>query len=53
MAAGLFSDVGSAGGHRTMARAEIDLERLAGQDPETFFWRRLTGGRGGRQPKST
>ncbi len=53
MAAGLFGDVGSAGGHRTMARAEIDLERLAGQDPEKFFWRRLTGGMGRRQSKST
>lgn len=38
-----FEDVGSAGGHKMAARAEIPLQRLDGQDPEEFLWRRLTG----------
>lgn len=37
---GLF---GCAGGHKMAARAEIELERLGGYDPETFLFRRLTG----------
>ncbi len=45
VAASHFGDIGSAGGHRTMARAEIDLAKLAGQSPEEFFWKRLTGKR--------
>ncbi len=53
VAAEHFGDVGSAGGHKTMARAEIDMEKLAGRNPEEFFWRRLTGRRGGGQPKTT
>ena len=39
----LFSDVGSAGGHRGAARAEIELAALKGKDPEEFLYRRLTG----------
>ncbi len=38
-----FGDVGSAGGHKMAARAEIPLERLSGKDPEVFLWERLTG----------
>ncbi|WP_246287769.1 DHH family phosphoesterase [Desulfolutivibrio sulfoxidireducens] len=53
VAAEHFGDVGSAGGHKTMARAEIDMGKLRGRDPEEFFWRRLTGRRGGGQPKTT
>ncbi|MDQ7831940.1 MAG: DHH family phosphoesterase [Desulfovibrionaceae bacterium] len=52
-AASHFGDVGSAGGHRTMARAEIDLAKLAGQSPEEFFWKRLTGKRLAKPGKTT
>lgn len=37
----LFGDVGSAGGHATMARAEIPLENLGEHEPEDFVWQRL------------
>jgi len=37
----LFKDVGSAGGHATMARAEIPLENIGEHDPEEFVWERL------------
>ncbi len=40
-----FGDIGSAGGHKAMARAEIDIAKLEGEDPESFFYRRLTGSR--------
>jgi nanoRNase/pAp phosphatase (c-di-AMP/oligoRNAs hydrolase) len=43
MAQKLFADIGSAGGHRGAARAEIDLAVLAGKDPEEFLYKRLTG----------
>jgi len=43
MAQKLFADVGSAGGHRGAARAEIDLAALHGKDPEEFLYKRLTG----------
>lgn len=45
----LFESYGCAGGHKMAARAEIELERLAGRDPEEFLWRRLT--RRGLQPE--
>lgn len=38
-----FGDIGSAGGHMAMARAEIPLENLAGAAPDTFIWERLSG----------
>ena len=38
-----FGDIGSAGGHRGAARAEIDLAALGGKDPEEFLYKRLTG----------
>ncbi|GFK93532.1 hypothetical protein NNJEOMEG_01366 [Fundidesulfovibrio magnetotacticus] len=38
-----FGDYGCAGGHMMAARAEIELDRLAGFDPEAFLWSRLTG----------
>lgn len=41
MASALFGDMGSAGGHATMARAEISLEKLGDHDPEEFIWQRL------------
>ena len=38
-----FSDFGCAVGHKMAARAEIELSRLGGYDPEGFLWKRLTG----------
>ena len=38
-----FGEYGCAGGHKMAARAEIELDRLAGLDPELFLWNRLTG----------
>ncbi len=40
-AASLFGDIGSAGGHKTMARAEIPLSALEGQRAQNFVWDRL------------
>ncbi len=37
----LFGDVGSAGGHRSMARAEIPLEKLGNQHAQQFILERL------------
>lgn len=37
-----FSDLGSGGGHRTMARAEVPLTALEGNDVETFLLKRLS-----------
>ncbi len=36
-----FGDIGSAGGHKAMARAEIPLEKLEGKDAELFALKRL------------
>ena len=41
LAGALFGSLGSAGGHKTMARAEFPLEAVAGQNPEIFVWRRF------------
>lgn len=47
----LFGEYGMAGGHKAMARAEADLSRLNGEEPEAFVWRMLErcqkSGRGG------
>lgn len=43
LASTLFGDLGSAGGHSTMARAEIPLAKLKGQDPDEFLWKRFCG----------
>lgn len=40
-AAAMFGDFGSAGGHATMARAELPLQNLAEHDTEDFLWQRL------------
>lgn len=37
-----FGDLGSAGGHKSMARAEIPFSASEGQDPELFVWQRLS-----------
>lgn len=52
-AAQAFGDIGSAGGHRTMARAEFPLEAAGDDNLELFVWKRLSGalGRRGRKKK--
>ncbi len=37
----LFGDVGSAGGHKAMARAEVPIENIS-EHPQEFLWKRLT-----------
>ncbi|MBZ4648895.1 MAG: phosphoesterase RecJ domain protein, partial [Desulfomicrobiaceae bacterium] len=37
----LFGEFGSAGGHRTMARAEIPLANVSDQHVSQFVWDRL------------
>ena len=36
-----FSDIGSAGGHKAMARAEIPLEKAEGRNVEMFIFKKL------------
>jgi len=43
VASKMFGDIGSAGGHRGAARAEIELEKLGGKPVEEFLYKRLTG----------
>jgi nanoRNase/pAp phosphatase (c-di-AMP/oligoRNAs hydrolase) len=38
----LFADVGSAGGHKAMARAEVDLKNID-EHPQQFMWSKLEG----------
>lgn len=40
-AARCFGDVGSAGGHKGAARAEIPLSAIPTPSPESFLWKRL------------
>lgn len=40
----VFGDIGSAGGHKTMARAEFPLETAENKDPELYIWQRLMNG---------
>ncbi len=47
-AASLFSDLGSAGGHKGAARAEMDMMALDGADPETFVAEKLSGKKTGK-----
>ncbi|MDR2489466.1 MAG: DHH family phosphoesterase [Desulfovibrio sp.] len=37
-----FREFGSAGGHKSMARAEFPVDAANGEDPELFVWQRLT-----------
>ncbi len=41
LASNLFGDLGSAGGHKSMARAEIPLESLQDEHPQEVIWKRL------------
>lgn len=52
LARATFGDVGSGGGHATMARAEVPLEAIDGQDPEQFVWDRLCRKRQSAKPKA-
>ncbi len=47
-----FAEFGSAGGHRTMARAELPLENLP-EEPELFVRKHLSGLSNGRANKQT
>jgi nanoRNase/pAp phosphatase (c-di-AMP/oligoRNAs hydrolase) len=47
MAARAFGDLGSAGGHKAMARAEIPAASSGAEDPGCFIRKRLTGHRAG------
>ncbi len=47
----LFSELGSAGGHKAMARAEIPLENFKSADPVTEIWDKLR--KVGRKKRST
>ncbi|MFP4169089.1 MAG: DHH family phosphoesterase [Desulfonatronovibrionaceae bacterium] len=47
MAERLFSDCGTAGGHRSMARAEINLVDMEGRDPQQFLLQRMGRGKPG------
>jgi nanoRNase/pAp phosphatase (c-di-AMP/oligoRNAs hydrolase) len=53
-AAKVFGGIGSAGGHRAMARAEFPVHVAEGSDLELFVWKRLTAGAlkhaGGKRP---
>lgn len=42
MAKSMFGDVGSAGGHKAAARAEIDLKQFEDVDPEELVVKKLT-----------
>jgi nanoRNase/pAp phosphatase (c-di-AMP/oligoRNAs hydrolase) len=44
-AASLFGDIGSAGGHKGAARAEIPLAALDGKDPEMYVLKKLSRGK--------
>jgi len=45
MAANLFGDLGSAGGHKAMARAEFARSAVKEKRPDWLVWRRLSRGR--------
>lgn len=47
-AADRFHSLGSAGGHRTMARAELPLAAAEGRNVEVFLYRNISRGRGGK-----
>ncbi len=40
-----FGDLGSAGGHKTMARSEFPLDSINFQDVEMFLWNRISSAR--------
>ena len=44
-ASSVFGELGSAGGHKGAARAEIPLEVLDGKDPELFVLKKLSRGK--------
>lgn len=46
----VFGELGSAGGHKAMARAEIPLAAAQGKDPELFLWQRMSNSLKRRTP---
>ncbi len=48
LAGTLFGELGSAGGHKTMARAEVPLSKLEGASPDAFVEGKLAAHRGRR-----
>ncbi len=46
-ASSLLGDLGSAGGHKGAARAEVDIQALEGEDPEIFMLKKLGKGKRG------
>ncbi len=44
-ASSLFGEIGSAGGHKGAARAEIPLSALDGKDPEVYVLKKLSRGK--------
>jgi len=51
-AAQIFGEIGSAGGHKSMARAEIPLAALKGKEPELFVWQKMACSKK-RRPSAT
>ena len=51
-AAQIFGEIGSAGGHKSMARAEIPLAALEGKEAELFVWQKMACSRK-RRPSAT
>lgn len=45
MAQNLMNNLGSAGGHKQAARAEVEITALEGEDPEIFMLKRLGQGK--------
>jgi nanoRNase/pAp phosphatase (c-di-AMP/oligoRNAs hydrolase) len=45
----LFGKIGTAGGHKSMARAEFPVEAAGGQELEAFLWNKLHISKPGRQ----
>jgi nanoRNase/pAp phosphatase (c-di-AMP/oligoRNAs hydrolase) len=45
MAQSILNSLGSAGGHKQAARAEVDIAALDGEDPEIFMLKRLGQGK--------
>ncbi|MFW6324728.1 MAG: DHH family phosphoesterase [Desulfovibrionales bacterium] len=41
LAEAIFGDIGTAGGHKAMARAELPVSKLKGRFPGDFIWDRL------------
>ena len=45
VASNLFGELGSAGGHKAMARAEFPLKQCGKKNPEEFLWKKISRGK--------